>query len=439
MAYTYDDFLKAANSSGMLQKISSDDLELAKQYPEFGLSMLSLTKDLDSATTAEQKLLATEAADQLRSTYGNKRSAGSYDAKIDSLLNQAANYGSFNYGKETEYQQALNAVTNPDAFSYDLGNDDVWASYRKQYLREGDRAVADTLAKVSAATGGRPSSYAVTAAQQAGDYYNSKLTDMIPTLYQNAYQRYLNDLDIKQAGLAALQSDRSSAYNQHMDGYNMLLTNLGNYQTQSDTAYNRYLNQLQMQQEAAEQAREEQLAKAQLLAEAGDYSLLAQYYGLTDEQVATIFGSDIEEQPTNTNEYTPQFASPGVLIDDGAVTAVKPTGSFAPISGTQEHSLGNTSSAANANTTDEFNGESYAEAVQYMRTYGLDTDVIEGLISKDDWNRAKSNGSQATEVTKYDSYEDYIRAYVQYAMYIQRYPGKVRQPTTSIGPSLMAQ
>lgn len=112
------------------------------------------------------------------------------------------------------------------------------------------------------------------------------------------------DLDIKQAGLAALQSDRSSAYNQHMDGYNMLLTNLGNYQTQSDTAYNRYLNQLQMQQEAAEQAREEQLAKAQLLAEAGDYSLLAQYYGLTKEQLTPLYqnetGGDADPAPGDT-------------------------------------------------------------------------------------------------------------------------------------------
>ena len=228
MAYTYDDFLKAANSSGMLSKISENDLNLAKQYPEFGLSILSLTKDLDSATTAEQKLLATEAAEQLRGAYSSYGSGGTgtYDAQINDLMKQAANYGSFNYGKETEYQRLLNSVTNPQTFSYDLDNDIVWDAYRKQYLREGERATADTLAKVSAATGGRPSSYAVTAAHQAGDYYNSQLTDIIPTLYQNAYQRYLNDLEVKQAGLEALQADRDTAYGEHMNSYNVLLSNL---------------------------------------------------------------------------------------------------------------------------------------------------------------------------------------------------------------------
>lgn len=393
MAYTYNDFLNAASSSGMLQKISSSDLELAKQYPEFGLSMLSLTKDLDSATTAEQKVLATEAADQLRSTYGSKRSVGS----------------SFRYGNETAYQKALNAVTNPDAFSYDVENDEVMAAYRKQYLREGERAVADTLAKVSAATGGRPSSYAVTAAQQAGDYYNSKLTDMVPTLYQNAYQRYLNDLDIKQAGLAALQSDR-------------------------ETAYNRYLNQLQMEQEAEQQVKAERLAKAQLLADAGDYSLLAQYYGLTNEQLAALY-QDEPGGSVEAEEDPKQYGSNLMALND-RMNAMTDGGKMqSAVNGLS----GNLPAATSANVNNGFTGKSYAEAVQYMRTYGLDTDVIAGLISKDDWYRAKSNGSTATEVNAYTSYEDYIRAYVEYALFVQKYPGKVRQPTTTIGPYLMAQ
>lgn len=205
MAYTYDDFLNAANGSGVLQKISQSDLDLAKQYPEFGLSILSLTKDLDKATTAEQKLLATEAAEQLRRAYGS--GATKNNAQINDIAQQVGSYGSFNYGKETQYQKLLNSVANPQKFDYDLDNDPVWSAYRKQYLREGNRATEDTLAKVSAATGGRPSSYAIGAAQQAGDYYASKLTDMIPTLHQNAYQRFLNDLEAKRAGLAV---DRKS-------------------------------------------------------------------------------------------------------------------------------------------------------------------------------------------------------------------------------------
>ena len=48
MAYTYDDFVKAANQSGLMGQFSQDDLNLAQKYPEFGLSVLSLKKDYNS-------------------------------------------------------------------------------------------------------------------------------------------------------------------------------------------------------------------------------------------------------------------------------------------------------------------------------------------------------------------------------------------------------
>ena len=56
MAYTYDDFVKAANQSGLMGQFSQDDLNLAQKYPEFGLSVLSLKKDYNNAATAEQRL-----------------------------------------------------------------------------------------------------------------------------------------------------------------------------------------------------------------------------------------------------------------------------------------------------------------------------------------------------------------------------------------------
>lgn len=344
MAYTYDGFVTAANKAGVMTQFSDDDLKLAQQYPEFGYSMMSLIQDQNKATTAEQKILAAEAADQLRGSYSTYGSTGTaaYDGKIDSLLKQSENYGSFNYGRQPDYNKLLDEVANPGSFSYDMASDPVWASYQKQYQREGQRAQANTLAQISAATGGRPSSYAVTAAQQAGDYYNAQMTDKIPELYQNAYQRYLNDLGVKQDALSALQSDRNAAYGEWMDGFNILQTNLGNYQGQSATAYQRYLDRISQQvqaeqlayqklqnqkdydfqqaQFAAEQAQianenayrdqlfayqkeldgleleaqkasaqdANRLAAAQLMAEAGDYSRLAEIYGLSASELAAL-------------------------------------------------------------------------------------------------------------------------------------------------------
>ena len=48
-------------------------------------------------------------------------------------------------------------------------------------------------------TGGVPSTAAVSAAQQAGNYQRSKLTDIIPTLYQDAFNRYIENLEQQRA------------------------------------------------------------------------------------------------------------------------------------------------------------------------------------------------------------------------------------------------
>ena len=106
MAYTYDDFLAAAGSSGLLGEFSQADLDTAMKYPEFGLSILSLKKDFRDATTDEQRLLANEAANQLRSSYGNYMGGGSggsfysqgkIPGQIDSVLDRINGYGSFSF------------------------------------------------------------------------------------------------------------------------------------------------------------------------------------------------------------------------------------------------------------------------------------------------------------------------------------------------------
>lgn len=115
------------------------------------------------------------------------------------------------YAKESRYQQLLNAVTKPAQFQYKAEDDPAFAALKKMYLREGQRASENTLAQAAAKTGGIPSSYAITAAQQAGDNYAAKLADAIPTLEQNAYQRYLNDLEQKRTALGVLADDRKTA------------------------------------------------------------------------------------------------------------------------------------------------------------------------------------------------------------------------------------
>lgn len=290
MAYTYDDFVNAANQSGLMGQFSQDDLNLAQKYPEFGLSVLSLKKDYNNATTAEQRLLANQAANELRKSYGNYSGGadgGSFrlesklNRRSDDLLDQLGSFGSFSYDEAPTYENAfaqqqkdlLDRILNREDFAWSKETDPQWSSYKKSYLREGDRATANALAKASAASGGRPSSYAVNAATQAGDYYATKLNDMIPTLYQQAYERYLDEYNMKLKDLNAVNqqeqldyakyldrlgqfnTDRGFAYQNYADDYDRLRSQLADVQGQDQIDYARYLDEVSRQQTAQDSIR----------------------------------------------------------------------------------------------------------------------------------------------------------------------------------------
>lgn len=91
-------------------------------------------------------------------------------------------------------------LQNREAFSYDPDSDPVYQAYKNKYLLEGERASRDAMANYSALTGGYANSAAATAAAQAELYYARYLTDTIPTLAQQAYERYndqyQNDLSL---------------------------------------------------------------------------------------------------------------------------------------------------------------------------------------------------------------------------------------------------
>lgn len=111
------------------------------------------------------------------------------------------------YGEKwqgSEYQPLRDEYLKKAAemeFSFDPNTDPVWQALQKQYLREGRRATEDTLGRYAAMTGGMPSTAAVSAATQAGDYYAAQLSDRLPQVYQDAYNRYLQEYQ-KQLGIS---------------------------------------------------------------------------------------------------------------------------------------------------------------------------------------------------------------------------------------------
>lgn len=296
--FTYDGFLTAASNAGLLGEFSQADLDTARKYPEFGYSILGLKQDIHKATTPEAKLLANEAANQLRSSYGGY-TGGKYGAdyisdgkipnQIDSVLDKINGFGSFTFDQErptyenqyAKQQQALlDAIINRPDFSWSKEEDPQWSSYKKSYLREGDRATADALGQAAAASGGRPSTAAITAATQAGDYYATQLNDIIPTLYQQAYDQYLNEYNMSLQDLNAVNTqeqldyakyldqlgqfntDRNFAFNQYLSDFDILQNQLASLQGQDSVDYNRWMDRVNLYEQ--NQAEETDLARAQV-------------------------------------------------------------------------------------------------------------------------------------------------------------------------------
>lgn len=266
--YTYDQFRKAAQDSGLWNQFSQADLNLAQKNPDAGMSILKGKQDFQNATTDEARALAHQRVEDIRSSYGNY-SGGANGASfyLDRLSPSSFEYEpapTYTNRYDDTIQDLIDQMLNREDFSYDPATDPLYQNYRKQYTREGQRATADTLGAAAAATGGIPSSYATTAAAQAGNYYAAQLTDKIPELYQLAYDQYLNDYQMMQSDLNEVQTAEQNDYNKFRDQLNQ-------YNADRNFFYSQLLDEIDSQTLDRQEALQEALNQAQY----GDYSGIA--------------------------------------------------------------------------------------------------------------------------------------------------------------------
>ncbi|MGE4354703.1 MAG: hypothetical protein AB7D36_11545 [Oscillospiraceae bacterium] len=236
------------------------------------------------------------------------------------------------YTQESKTMGGLKSdFSNIKPFEYDPEDDPLYGSYRKQYLREGQRATEDTLGNYAAMTGGLPSTAAVNAASQAGDYYNAQLNDALPELQQLAYSMYLGDIGAKRDNLSMLQG--------------MANDELSN----------------------------------------------ARY----DEQWDYNVSQDEEEDAVNRIQT---FIKGGGDIDDLDRDLVEASGL--------------TDAELKAMGTKKFND--YNKAMAYLKEQGVPDTQTGSVMSESTWEKRKRSGDTGVEITAYDSYADYLTAYVNY-------------------------
>ena len=305
-------------------------------------------------------------------------------------------------GYLSKYQARIDAladaILNRDPFSYDKEKDPLYLQYKDTYTRGGQRGMQDTLAQVSARTGGLASSYAESAAQQTYNNYMAQLADKVPELYQLAYSMYMDELGQDRSDLSMLQGLDDTAYGRWSDdrnfGYNAYRDSVSDSQWQQQFDYNAQQDALaqqnwqtqwdyQLQQDAL--AREDALRKLYAGGVSGtekDPSLWSVIQGMT---------------PAEAEMYMVEHKYGKDAID-------------------RAMSLLNDSLSAGQLDADIAGIKSEADAKSVMTNAGVDSAVMGGMLSKDNWTRRKQRGGTDPAVVNYDTYEEYVRDYVTYAV-----------------------
>lgn len=117
-------------------------------------------------------------------------------------------------GFDAQLSALYDELSARPGFSYDPAQDAAYRSYAALYERQGKAAMADTLGKASALTGGYGSTYAQSAAQQAYGQYLQALNEVIPQLQQQAYGRYIDSADTLAQRYALVQEAQQAEYEQ---------------------------------------------------------------------------------------------------------------------------------------------------------------------------------------------------------------------------------
>lgn len=114
-------------------------------------------------------------------------------------------------------KQTLDKILNQQDFQYRLDGDALYRRYRNQAVRDGQRAMSDTMGQAAALTGGYGNSYAQAAGQQAYSRQLESLADRIPELYSLAMEQYkLRTQGLKEKYSLLSDADRTQ-YDRYTD------------------------------------------------------------------------------------------------------------------------------------------------------------------------------------------------------------------------------
>ena len=260
-------------------------------------------RKLNYTSDEYNNLLSNSLTDLSQAKYdmSNKDWAPTYDFDVSDTLYKMKGYEPPQYeGRfDNDVNNAYNRMGRLAGGVYDYASDPAYQAYRKEYLRNGQRATQDTMAAAATMTGGRPSSYAATAAAQAGNNYAAQLSDKIPELYNQAYnravQQFQNAQQMQQNDYNRFATERNYDYQRQQDTLNNYLTA---WKTSADITSNERDFNYQVQQDRIKNLQNQQsqdwsryVQQANLALSLGDYGLLRQ---MGFDTSRTGFASDLQ-------------------------------------------------------------------------------------------------------------------------------------------------
>ena len=390
-------------------------------------------------------------------------SAQSYMAQLYSSIPQYQDipqYGG-SWGDD-EYRRLLEQAIGMNYSDWTQGSD--YAALANRYSQQGQRAMQDTLAQISARTGGLASSYAGTAAQGQYNNYMQMLEQAARSQYasdrgdiiQNAglaqqygqqdYERWLNDVQMRRQG---------------MNDANALLSELYGYATQADeTDYARKQDAQNFIYNWLLSGHDIGGLPADIITASGLTSDILNNWAAEGQKAllqsqsgggggGRTGGTGGEEQTLNDiidtlyqdayesgnpelyirNSYK-QYGLTGVNdLVKGYANWVGPyewgqtvngfdvgTGGV-PLSSNYTDAEVATSQPNPANAVGAIS--SYDNAVNVLRQYGATSAQINSVLTESTWNKRKADTDSRQKdpaVRYYDTYLDYLRDYVRYIL-----------------------
>lgn len=155
--------------------------------------------------------------------------------------------GAYESQWQTQLDDIMNKILNREKFSYDLNGDALYQQYKDKFVQQGKMAMGDAIGQASAMTGGYGNSYAQSVGQQAYQAQLNNLNDIVPELYQMAYDKYNQEGQdmLNQYDMVGDREDRD--YGRYRDTVSDWLTErdylTDRYDTERDFDYSKYNNE----------------------------------------------------------------------------------------------------------------------------------------------------------------------------------------------------